>query len=170
MTDHDNIEEDDFISKSQVKRDMHALFDMGAQLVELPAGKLQKIPLEEDLLDAIHQCQSITKHGARKRQLKLISKLLRHADFEAIREAFEALEAPKREAIAEFHAVERWRERLIEEGDAALTELLAEYPNADRQQLRQLVRNARNKKQSEERLKRHSREIFQVLRKMIIDN
>ena len=169
MTDHDN-EEEDFISKSQVKRDMHALFDMGAQLVELPAGKLKKIPLEENLVDAIHQCQSITKHGARKRQLKLISKLLRHADFEAIREAFEELEAPKREAIAEFHSVERWRDRLLEEGDTALAELLNEYPNADRQQLRQLVRNARNKKQSEERIKRHTKEIFQALRGIIIDN
>lgn len=170
MTDHDNTEDDDFISKSQVKRDMHALFDMGAQLVELPDGKLQKIPLEEKLLEAIHQCQSISKHGGRKRQLKFIGKLLRHADFEAIREAYEALEAPKREAIAEFHAVERWRDRLLEEGDIALAELLTEYPDADRQQLRQLVRNARNKKQSEERIKRHTREIFQVLRKMIIDN
>ena len=62
---------------------------------------------------------------------------------EAIREAFEALEAPKREAIAEFHAVERWRDRLLEEGDVALAELLTDYPDADRQQLRQLVPQTR---------------------------
>ena len=169
MTDHDNEDDElQIISKSQIKRDMHALSDMGAQLVELPASQLKKIPLDEQLLDAIRECQSTPQRGARKRQLKFIGKLLRNADGEAIREAFESLTAPKREAIAEFHSVERWRERLIEEGDTALTELLAEYPDADRQQLRQLVRNARNTKQSEERLKRHSREIFQVLRKLII--
>jgi len=166
MTDHDD--NDEFSTKSQIKRDMHALTDMGAQLVDLPVSQLKKLPLDDRLFDAIRECQATIKHGARKRQLKFIGKLLRHADGEAIRDALEQLDAPKREAIAEFHAVERWRERLIEEGDAALTELLAEYPDADRQQLRQLVRNARNKKQSEERLKRHSREIFQVLRKLII--
>jgi ribosome-associated protein len=166
MTDHDN--NDEFISKSQVKRDMHALTEMGVQLVDLPDGQLKKLPLDDRLLDAIRECQATPKHGARKRQLKFIGKLLRHADGDAIRDALEALEAPKREAIAEFHAVERWRDRLLNEGDAALAELLADYPDADRQQLRQLVRNARNSKQSEERIKRHSREIFKVLREMII--
>lgn len=168
MTDQDDNDELFIISKSQIKRDMHALFDMGEELVELPDSQLKRMPLDERLFSAIRECRLTPQRGARKRQLKYIAKLLRDADSEAIREAIDALTAPKREAIAEFHSVERWRERLIEEGDAALTELLAEYPDADRQQLRQLVRNARDSKQNEERLKRHSREMFQVLRKLII--
>ena len=164
-TDHD-IEEPQ--SKSQVKRDMHALTDLGARLVELTIDQLDKIPLEDKLRDAILECKDTTKHGARKRQLKYIGKLMRSADGEAIRSSLEAMEAPQREAIAEFHAVERWRDRLIAEGDAALAELLGKYPAADRQQLRQLVRNA-GKKQSEEKAKRVSRELFRTLRDLIKD-
>jgi len=165
---HDDDESLELPSKSQRKRDMHALFDLGASMLELSSGQLDKLPLEDSLREAVDTCKNIKQHGARKRQLKLISKLMRDADAEGIRNGIESFKAPQREALAELHAVENWRDRLVSDGDPVLTELIAEYPHADRQQLRQILRNARQEK-SPERSKKAKRELFQVIRSLISD-
>lgn len=163
--DHDDLRP----SKSQVKREMHALGDLGEQLVELPASTLAKLPLDDALLRAIRECQAITKHGGRKRQLKYIGKLMRDVDADAIRNALEQLRAPHREEVAHFHRLEQWRDRLLAEGDPALAALLDEYPEhaLDRQLLRQTLRNARDQKLSEAKQKQASRELFRTLRELI---
>ena len=153
-------------SKSQRKRDMHALFDLGASMLELSPGQLDKLPLEDSLRDAVDTCKTIKQHGARKRQLKLISKLMRDADAEAIRYGIESFKAPQREALAEMHAIENWRDRLVADGDPVLTEFITAYPEADRQLLRQILRNARQDK-SPERSKRARRELFQAIRSLV---
>ena len=163
---HDDEDLDDRPpSKSQRKRDMHAQFELGSTLVDLPHSQLKKLPLDESLYDAINDCKNIHQHGARKRQLKLISKLMKTADTAAIHDMVESFKAPQREAIAEFHAVEDWRDRLIAEDDTALTEFISDYPSADRQQLRQILRNAKQTK-SPDRSKRAKRELFQVIREL----
>ena len=153
-------------SKSQRKRDMHAQFDLGKVLVDLPSSQLKKLCLEESLYDAIDTCKSIRQHGARKRQHKLISKLLSDADTVAIQNAVNDFKAPQREAVAELHAIEDWRDRLIAEDDVALTEFISSFPAADRQQLRQVLRNAKQTK-SPDRSKRAKRELFQLVRELI---
>lgn len=154
-------------SKSQVKRDMQALNDLGEQLVDLPAGTLSKLPLPDELVTAIHECQAISKHGGRKRQLKFIGKLLRDTDVEPIRQALAQLAAPHRTEVKQFHLVEQWRDRLLDEGDPALASLLDEYSHADRQLLRQLLRNARNSKLSDAKRKQAGRDIFRLLRELM---
>lgn len=161
------LHEEERPSKSQRKRDMLALTELGAQLVELPASKLARLPLDDRLLHAIQECQAINKHGGRKRQLKFIGKLMREADADAIRDALEQLAAPHRESVRAFHRVEHWRDRLLDDGDPALAELLDEHPDADRQQLRQLLRNARNHKLSEAKQKQAARELFRYLRDLL---
>jgi ribosome-associated protein len=159
--------QEDRPSKSQRKRDMLALTELGEQLVELPASKLARLPLDDRLLQAIQECQAINKHGGRKRQLKFIGKLMREADADAIRDALEQLAAPHRESVRAFHRVEQWRDRLLNDGDPALGELLDEYPGADRQLLRQMLRNARNQKLSEAKQKQAGRELFRYLRDLL---
>jgi ribosome-associated protein len=151
-------------SKSQIKRDMLALSELGAQLVDLPVATLQKLPLPEQLAMAIHECQAINKHGGRKRQLKFIGKIMRDVDADEIRLALEKVLAPQRADAQQFHLVEQWRDRLLDEGDPALAILLDDYPQADRQQLRQLLRNARNAKLSDDKRKQATRELFRSLR------
>jgi len=168
MTMHDDDESLELPSKSQRKRDMHALFDLGASMLELSPGQLDKLPLDDALREAVDTCKNIKQHGARKRQLKLISKLMRDADAEAIRNGIESFKAPQREALAELHAIETWRDRLVNDGDPILTEFITAYPHADRQQLRQILRNARQEK-SPERSKKAKRELFQVIRTLISD-
>jgi ribosome-associated protein len=165
--DSDTIHAQEQPSKSQIKRDMLALSELGTQLVDLPAATLAKLPLPDELASAIRECQAINKHGGRKRQLKFIGKLMREIDVEPIRTTLEQLSAPHRNEVKQFHLVEQWRDRLIDEGNPALAALLDQHSGADRQQLRQLLRNARNTKLSEAKRKTAGREIFKLLRELL---
>lgn len=156
-------EEEILISKSQLKRESHALTDLGKELVELHQNKLDKIPLDEKLQDAIALVHRVKARGGRKRQLQYIGKLLRTADIEPILAAMDGLKLEDAQENARLHRLEQWRDRLLEEGDTALSELLSQHPDADRQHLRQLLRNAQ-KEQSQNKPPKSARELFKYLR------
>lgn len=130
------------VSKSQRKRDMHALQELGQQLVELPKDLFEKITLEENLHDAIVAARNIRQHGARKRQLQYIGKIMRSIDAKPILEQLNTIRGHSNQATQALHNIERWRDRLLKEGDNALEELVKQHQQADRQYLRQLLRNA----------------------------
>jgi ribosome-associated protein len=154
-------------SKSQRKRDSAALQDLGAELVNMPKSKLAAIPLDEDLREAIALAQSIKQHGGRKRQILYIGKLLRGIDATPIKEAIAKLDQTDATAVAHLHRIERWRERLLgEEGNEALTQLLHEFPTADSQRLRQLIRSAQQESAAGKPPKSF-RELFKYLRELM---
>lgn len=130
------------VSKSQRKRESHALRQLGETLVNLPARQLDKIPLEDDLREAIDLCRRINSHSARKRQLGFIGKLLRNMDTDDIASALDRLQLQDREAVRQFHQLEQLRDQLIDQGDAALHLVTDRHPHVDRQHLRHLVRQA----------------------------
>jgi len=129
-------------SKSQRKRDAHAVQDLAEALVELSASELDRIPMPENLREAVLDTRRMTAHGALARQRQYLGRLMRDIDPEPIREALEEIRARSRTHVAQFHRIERWRDRLLAEGDSALAELLAEHPEADAQHLRSLMREA----------------------------
>lgn len=129
-------------SKSQRKRAMLALQALGERLVGLPPQQLARMPLPDDLRDAVDAARAITARGGRKRQLQYIGKLMRTVDPAPIRAALEQLDGVDRAEKALLHEAEAWRERLLEGGDAALAALYDAYPSVDRQHLRRLVRDA----------------------------
>ncbi len=150
------------VSKSQRKRDMTALQDLGEELVKLAPARLARLDLPESLLAAILEAQRLNSHGAIRRQMQYIGKLMRDVDSAPIAAQLAAIRGESAEAKAQFHALERWRERLLED-DAALTEWLAKHPGADAQQLRQLIRNAR-RELVEGAPPKSSRALFRLLR------
>jgi len=154
------------ISKSQRKRDMHALQALGQRLVELPKEQLEKIDMEEKLRDAVNEARHIRQHGALKRQLQYIGKIMRGIDAASIQEQIDTLQGHSNQATQTLHTIERWRERLITESDHALEELVNQYPQADRQYLRQLIRNAQ-KESLENKAPKSSRTLFQYLRELL---
>ena len=163
----DNEEEDEeiiWVSKSEIKRDAEELKRLGAELVELSKNSLDKIPLDDDLRAAIELAQKIKKEG-RRRQLQLIGKMLRSREEDPIRQALDKLKNRHNQQVALFHKLEVLRDRLIETGDDAMPDVLALYPNADRQQLRQMIRNAQKEKATNKPPKA-SRQIFQYLREL----
>jgi len=153
-------------SKSQRKRDSAALQDLAAELVNMSKSKLAAIPLDEDIREAIALGQSIKAHGGRKRQILYIGKLLRGIDAEPIKEAIAKLDQTDAASVAHLHRLERWRERLLTEGNDALTQLLSEVPGADSQRLRQLIRNAQQEHAAGKPPK-SSRELFRYLRELL---
>ena len=160
-------EEDDeiiWVSKSEIKRDAEELKRLGAELVELGANALDRIPLDEDLRAAIELAQKIKKEG-RRRQLQLIGKMLRARDEEPIRTALDKLKNRHNQQVALFHKLEVLRDRLIEQGDDVMSEVLNLYPQADRQQLRSMIRNAQKEKAANKPPK-SARQIFQYLREL----
>lgn len=152
-------------SKSQRKREMLALQALGERLVELPAPQLDRIDLPADLREAVHAARAITARGGRKRQLQYIGKLMRGVDAQPIRDAIERLDGNDRAEQAILHRAESWRARLLDEGDAALGELIDACPGADRQHLRRLARDAAAERAAE-RPPRLQRELFRALREL----
>ncbi len=162
MEEESDDSADEIVSKSQRKRKMTALQDMGAELVKLSRARLEKFDLPDNLLSAILEAQRLTSHGAIRRQMQFIGKVMRDVDIEPIAEHLAAVRGESAAAKAEFHALERWRTRLIE-NDQALTEWLSQHPDCDAQQIRQLIRNAR-KEESEGKPPKSSRALFRLLR------
>ena len=180
-------------SKTQIKKQMHELRDLGKELTELGKDQLAQLALPENLRDAIREMKNINKFGAQRRQMQYIGKLMREVDTAPILAKLDAWKGTSQQHIGYMHQLERWRDRLLE-SDGALTELLAAYPQAcpdettshstrlskddsqvvgyepsrraDAQRLRTLIRNAQKEMEAGKPPK-NFREIFQVLREII---
>ncbi|HFD81420.1 MAG TPA: DUF615 domain-containing protein [Gammaproteobacteria bacterium] len=150
-------------SKSSLKRDAHALQQLGTSLVKLDESVWHSLQLPPELVDALREARHIRSRGAHKRQLQYIGKLMREVDPEPIRDYFERQRQQSRLRIREQQRLEEWRERLIAEGDPAVEEFLQSHADADRQHLRQLVRQARKEK-AQDKAPRSSRALFRYLR------
>ncbi|KJV26650.1 ribosome biogenesis factor YjgA [Pantoea sp. SM3] len=168
VPDNQNEEDEDeeiiWVSKSEIKRDAEELKRLGAELVDLGKNSLDKIPLDDDLRAAIELAQRIKKEG-RRRQLQLIGKMLRARDEDPIRQALDKLKNRHNQQVALFHKLEQLRDRMIEKGDDAIAEVINLYPQADRQQLRTMIRNAQKEKAANKPPKA-TRQIFQYLREL----
>lgn len=134
--------DDDRPSKSELKRQSHALQTLGEQLAALSAEALSRIEMAESLRDAIAELQRTRSHEGRRRQLQYVGKLMRGADEEALREAVAAATVGSARETLRLHEAERWRAQLIAD-DTALTAWMAAHPACDAQRLRSLVRAAR---------------------------
>jgi len=170
----ESVEPDDDLdqrpSKSQVKREMHALLDLGKQLVELPTDKLKQLPLSEKLYDAIRLAQRTSSREGLRRQVHYVGKLVREADADAIRQQIDIWENGSRAQTDAMHRMETLRDLLLRDDDA-LTKLLTEYPGADVQHLRAVIRAARKEIQHNAALqpgqdpqRKHYRALFQALK------
>lgn len=129
-------------SKSARKRAGLALQQLAEALLALPQQQLAEIPLGEPLRKALAESRNVAQHEARRRQLQYLGKLMRDADADAIRAALAEREQRGRHFRRHHEHIDGLCERLCSGGDAALTMLLADHPGLERQQLRQLVRNA----------------------------
>ena len=152
-------------SKTQRKKAMHELRDLGAELVDLSDERLAAIELPERLRDAVMDARRITAHGARRRQMQYIGKIMRKVDAEPIRAALDAWRAKSDSHTAEHKRIEAWRDRLLAD-DAALAALAAEYPAADTSRLSSLIRNAARER-SAGQPPRSFRELYQALRALL---
>lgn len=152
-------------SKSELKRQSNELQKLGEQLIEAPRDRVKRVPMPDEVKDAILMAQTITNHEGRRRQLQYVGKMMRSLDEEevaVIQRTIESWKGTSKAEAAALHALERRREKLLAD-DKALTQLLEEHPQLDVQHLRTLIRNAR-KEQAENKPPKAYREIFQILK------
>ncbi|HEF5178346.1 TPA: ribosome-associated protein [Burkholderia cenocepacia] len=152
-------------SKSQLKREMHALQELGQALVDLPKDALKRMPMPEDLADAVREARRITDHEGKRRQLQYVGRVMRSLtddETAAPRTALDAQRGVNKAATARLHWIERTREQLLASDDA-LTEFLRQHPDADIQEGRTLIRNARKEAQ-QGKPPRYFRELFQWIK------
>lgn len=149
-------------SRSARKRAAESAQELGERLIALPDAELAALALPEKLLDAVREARRISSRAAGARQRQYIGKLMRSIDIEPIRVALAAkgeLDALERQRFAR---AEKWRDRLIAEGEAALDELKALRPGIDLDAWRELIANARGAA-----ARAGQRELFRALRSLL---
>jgi ribosome-associated protein len=152
-------------SKSQLKRDMHALQVLGAALVELPKDAIKRMPMPENLSAAVHEARRITDHEGKRRQLQYVGKVMRTLtddETAALRTALDSFNGINKAETARLHWIERTREQLLASDDA-LTVFLRQHPGADAQEGRTLIRNARREAE-QSKPPRYFRELFRWIK------
>ncbi|TNC92575.1 ribosome biogenesis factor YjgA [Thalassolituus sp.] len=141
-------DDEDFISKSELKREMHRFQELGEKLAALSPEKWASMPMTETLKNALQESRRVTKHEARRRHFQYIGKVMRHEDVDALQEALDLLDPSSELYGRRIRQLEQWRTRLVEDSNA-LNDFIDEHPAVDRQQLRNLVRNAQKEMQQE---------------------
>ena len=152
-------------SKTQRKRAMAELQVLGEDLVALPADRVRRIELPDDLRAAVREAQRMTRHDdARRRQMQFIGRLMRDVDPEPIREALAVVRGESAEDTARLHRLERLRAELLAD-EKALYRIASTSPSIDLQQLRSL-RRAALLEQAQGKPPRSYRAIFQLLKEL----
>lgn len=161
-------------SKSQRKRDMHALQELGEQLLTLSNARLNQLQLNDNLLEAVKEAQQSQAREGKRRLLQYIGKLMRFENAEAIRNQLMRWENGTKEQAADLHRIEALREVLLRD-DNALTEFFNTFPHANPQSFRTVVRNARREaKQNEtliaankEPVRKQYRQLYQAIKALL---
>jgi len=148
-------------SKTQIKRELNALKELGKALIELPLKDLQKLDLADDLLEAIVKAQAMSK-GALKRQVGYIGGVIAQLDHVEIARKLDLLRQPHQGQVKQFHQLEEWRDRLLQGDNEVYAELIAEFDGFDVQHVRQLVRNA-SREAKQNKPPKSARQLFQYL-------
>ena len=169
--EHEDFNEPHIKSRTEKKHEAEALQVVGERLVELTNLQLKQLDLPETLYDSIKLAQKIDAHGGKKRQLQFIGKLMRDEflDIEAINLLFSRIDRAATAETKAFKAIEEWREKLVGGGKDGMSLFLESFPQADIQQLRQLVRNSTNTK-NEKLAKKSKKALFQFVKQLIEDS
>jgi len=149
---------------------MTALQKLGQELIDQPRDRVKRVPMPDDVRDAILECQLIKDHEGRRRQLQYVGKKMRtltEEEVAAIQRTIDSWRGASKAETATMHSFEKKRDKLLAD-DKALTELLEQHPHLDAQHLRTLIRNAR-KEQTESKPPKAYREIFQILKQLHAD-
>lgn len=164
MNKTDEITDQEPVSKTRRKAAMQDLQSLGEELIVLNKARLAQLNLPDSLLEAVKEAQRITSNGAIARQKQYIGRLMREVDTAPIADQLARWKGAHQEENAHFHRLEKLRERLLQD-DAALSDFLRDHPEADSQQVRTLIRNAR-KEADAGKPPKSSRELFKLLREL----
>lgn len=148
MSDHDQDPDIEWVSKTQMKNEMHRLQAIGERLLTLRADQLATVPTSDALKAAIDENRRISQNEARRRHMQYIGKLMRDADIDGIQLALDRLDPSSEVFLREQNQAEQWRSRLLHDSDAE-AQWFERFPDTERQSFRALVRAARKEQPQE---------------------
>lgn len=163
MNDTNYDDDEDWVSKTQRKRECDEMQKLGEALTTLKISELNELNLPDNLRSAIEASHKISQRGALKRHKQFIGKIMRDVDIDDIQKQYENFCHKYDTSNAHFKRLEKWRDRILDEGDKALDELITEFPDIDRQHIRQLIRKAQKEKETN-KPPAAFRQIFKYLR------
>lgn len=153
-------------SKSQLKRDMTALQELGRDLTTLGKKQLEKLPLSETLRAALNEYNRLpNSHGAKRRQLQFIGKVMRDTNHEEIQIELDKMRTPDHAQVRRAQLIEQWGDRLLDGDEDDISAFVAIWTLAERQALRQLMRNY--SKENEEAARVHRRKLLNYIKEFI---
>jgi ribosome-associated protein len=156
-------------SKSQRKRESDALQQLGVQLTLTTPTILKKCELPEELIAALNEYRRLpNKHGAQRRQLQFIGKLMRELDDASVEHIHRQLNLDVDLEKRRFHRLEILRDQLLMGDNDTLQQALAQHPQLKAKEVAQLIRQARK----EEELNQppgSARKLFKLLRDALSD-
>ena len=144
---------------------MLALQKLGERLCNAPKSQLSRMTLSETLRGALDEAARIKSLNALRRHYRRLGKLLRFEALDSIQKVFDEADGIHQGGVDHFHALERWRDRLLENDSETFGEFLATYPNADRQHLRQLIQAVQREREREQPPAAY-RKLFKYLREV----
>ncbi|MCP4745088.1 MAG: DUF615 domain-containing protein [Desulfobacteraceae bacterium] len=154
------------ISRTKKKKQALELQQLGEKLVSISLSQLEGLNLSEELRQAIEDAKHIKSHEARRRQMQYIGSLMRSEDVELIRSALDSIFLQSYEQTRRFKQLEQWRDELLSGDLDRLDLLIKEHPQLNRQQLKQLIRNAEKEARLQQPPK-SSRKLFRCLRETV---
>lgn len=166
MTEENPQFEDDdieYVSKSQLKREMHELQALAIKLTTLKEEQLAQIPMSEDLEKAVRETKNIKKREALRRHHQYLGKVMRKDDHVAVEEALNQLEEEQNRLTRLLHVMEKWRDDLIDGDDSVLQNFIDQFPNVDRQSLRHTVKSAKHERKTK-KPPTNARKLFKLIR------
>jgi len=153
-------------SKSQRKRDMTALQKLGQDLTTLGKKQLEKLPLPDTLIAALAEYQRLpNSNEARRRQLQFIGRVMRDANHDEIQAELDKMRTPDRTQVRRAQLIEEWGDRLLDGEEDDINAFVALWPLAERQAIRQIVRNY--SKDDEEAARVHRRRLMSYIKEYI---
>ena len=152
------------ISRSARKRAHQAIQKLGVELMELSPTLLERLALPGPIYEAVTFGRTLSK-GARARHVRHLANILLAADVQRIEQELAAARGDSKAETARLHRAEGWRDRLIDEGDCALSALVDEYPFVDRHRVRDLVR-AVHRERARDAPRKHHRQLLRYLREV----
>ncbi|MBD2859698.1 DUF615 domain-containing protein [Spongiibacter sp. KMU-158] len=144
---------------------MLALQELGNKLLDFSKVELDKLQLDATLREALDTARRIKSREGLRRQMQFIGKLMRQTDTSAIEQAIEEKEQGKKELTRRFHALENLRDLLVEKGTAGMELVIEQFPDIDRQHLRNLLMQA-DKERKNNKPPAASRKLFKYLREL----
>jgi len=161
-------EDDDWVSKTQRKRECDEVLELGEKMIKLNKEELAQINMDDELRSSIEEAQRIKSNSALKRQKHFIAKIMRGLDDDTLPAQVERVLHKHDIYNADFKRMEKWRDTIIENGDRGINDFLEQYPQAERSHLRQLVRNVAKEKKNNKPPTAY-RQIFKYIRE-VVDN